>query len=134
MKYWKFWWNKMRMIKNSFFTTVKHISVFSLASCRTTFFYTKLKGNSSYSWGLWYENYHISLVAIATCEILIFTPLDENKSCIYRRNLNILYTFAACSYLLPVVNLRTAWIITRYTKHCEMLFVSFVKIKGSNSN
>ena len=32
-------------------------------------------------------NYQISFVAIATCEIYIFEPLDENKSCIYRKNL-----------------------------------------------
>ena len=42
---------------------------------------------------LWHENYHISLVATATHEIFIFIPLDENKSCIYRKNLNILYLF-----------------------------------------
>jgi hypothetical protein len=40
---------------------------------------------------LWHGNYHISLVATATHEIFIFIPLDENKSCIYRKNLNILY-------------------------------------------
>ena len=28
---------------------------------------------------LWYENYHISLVAITTREVFIFTPPNENK-------------------------------------------------------
>jgi hypothetical protein len=32
-------------------------------------------------------------VATDTHEIFIFIPLDENKSCIYRKNLNILYIF-----------------------------------------
>ena len=41
----------------------------------------------------WYEIYHISLMAIATCEIFIFKPLDENKSGIYRKNLNIFYIY-----------------------------------------
>jgi hypothetical protein len=36
---------------------------------------------------LWHENYHISLVATATLEIFIFIPLDENKSCIFRKKL-----------------------------------------------
>jgi hypothetical protein len=47
--------------------------------------------NTEFIFILWYENYHISLMATATREIIIFIPLDENKSCIYRRNLNILY-------------------------------------------
>ena len=34
-----------------------------------------------------YENYHISLVDIATRKIYIFKPLVENKSCIYRKKL-----------------------------------------------
>ena len=38
---------------------------------------------------MWYEHYHISLAAITTREIFIFTPLNENKSHIYRKNLNI---------------------------------------------
>jgi hypothetical protein len=36
---------------------------------------------------LWYENYHISLVATVTHEIFIFISLDENKSCINRKKL-----------------------------------------------
>jgi hypothetical protein len=40
---------------------------------------------------LWHENNHISLVATATHELFIFIPLNKNKSCIYRKNLNILY-------------------------------------------
>ena len=39
----------------------------------------------------WYLNYHISLMAITTREIFIFTPQDENKSCTYRKKVNILY-------------------------------------------
>jgi hypothetical protein len=46
--------------------------------------------NTRFIFILWHENYHISLVATATHEIFIFIPLDENKSCIYRKNLNIL--------------------------------------------
>jgi hypothetical protein len=42
---------------------------------------------------LWNENYKISLVATATPEIYISIPLDENKTCSYRNNLNILYIF-----------------------------------------
>jgi hypothetical protein len=34
---------------------------------------------------LWHDYYHISLVATATHEILIFIPLDEYKSCFYRK-------------------------------------------------
>ena len=51
---------------------------------------------------MWYENYHISLVAIATCEIYIFIPLDEYKSRIYRKNLNIFYISYYDIYMLIV--------------------------------
>ena len=45
--------------------------------------------------------YHISLVVITTHEIYIFTPLNENKSRIYRiKNLNILYLIGKYIYLL----------------------------------
>ena len=57
---------------------------------------------------LWYENYHISLVVmIATHEIYIFISLDENKSCIYRIILNILYLF-------NTNDIKVMWYIHRY--------------------
>ena len=34
---------------------------------------------------VWYDTYHISFLAITTREIFIFTPLNENKSRIYRK-------------------------------------------------
>jgi hypothetical protein len=40
---------------------------------------------------VWYKNYNISVVAIVAHEISIFKPLNENKCCFYRKNLNILY-------------------------------------------
>ena len=43
---------------------------------------------------LWYENYHISLVSIATREIYIFITLGENKSRNYRNNMNIYPLYA----------------------------------------
>jgi hypothetical protein len=49
--------------------------------------------NTGFIVTLWYENYHISLVATATHEIFTFVPLDENKCCIYSKNLNTLYLF-----------------------------------------
>jgi hypothetical protein len=54
--------------------------------------------NTQFIFILWHKNYHISLVATATHEIFIFIPLNENKSCIYRKKLNILYLILPMKY------------------------------------
>ena len=51
---------------------------------------------------LWYENYHISLVANPTREIFIFIPLDENKSRISTKKL---YLYIALEMLVLSINM-----------------------------
>jgi hypothetical protein len=45
--------------------------------------------NPEFCFILWYENYHVSLVAVDTREISIFIPLYENRYCICRKYKNL---------------------------------------------
>ena len=82
MKYWKILMKKKRIFIFCIFT-VKNIF-----HCSETYFriFTGLLLDIFlliFIYILWYENYHISLVAITTREIFIFTLVNENKSRIY---------------------------------------------------
>ena len=61
---------------------------------------------------MWYENGHISLVAIATCELFIFIHLDENSSRIYRKINRISSTYYA---IIKQMYMNTFLILDMYT-------------------